>query len=269
MDGQVASASGMSVRIASMRGRLLPNGRADFVRQFCLFAGAYIGYRVVEGVVGGAEGPAFRHANEIISFERTLHVFVEPRIQAWAAGSHLLLVIATYIYLNAQTTLIVGALVYLYVAHNRNYYFVRNMLMVAMGIALFCYALYPTAPPRFMPEQGFIDTTSWITGIGSTSAAANVFVNSYAAVPSMHVAFAVMLSWPLSRLVRWRPLRVFWALWPLVITFVTIITANHFFADAVFGVATAAVSAAVARSLAAIRPHAWALELRRSSVAAT
>ena len=266
---QVPSASGMSVRIGSLRRRLLPNGRVDFLRQFCLFAGAYLLYRLVEGWVGGQAGPAFRHANEIISFERSLHVFVEPHIQAWAAGSHVLLVIATYVYLNAQTTLIVGALLYLYIVHNRNYYFVRNMLIVAMAIALVCYAFYPTAPPRFLNEWGFVDTDSWITGMSSTGRAQNLFVNSYAAVPSMHVAFAVMLAWPLSRLVRLRALRVFWALWPVLITFITIITANHFLVDAVLGVATAAVAAAVARSLALIRPHDWALELRGSSVAAT
>ncbi|HEY2569886.1 MAG TPA: hypothetical protein VGI27_00350, partial [Solirubrobacteraceae bacterium] len=110
----------MSGRIASLRGRLLPNGRADFLRQFCLFCSAYLLYRLVEGLVAGSSAAAaFRHANEIISLERRLHVFVEPGVQAWASGSHLLLVIATYIYLNAQTTLIVGALLYLYIAHNR------------------------------------------------------------------------------------------------------------------------------------------------------
>ena len=98
-----------------------------------------------------------------------MHLFVEPSIQAWAASSHLLLVIATYVYLNAQTTLIVGALLYLYIAHNRNYYFVRNMLLVAMVIALFCYALYPTAPPRLLPEWGFIDTNSYVTGVHATA----------------------------------------------------------------------------------------------------
>ena len=119
-----------------------------------------------------AWSPAHRHGVGVpprqrrsISLERTLHLFVEPRIQAWAAHSHLLLVIATYVYLNAQTTLIVGALLYLYIVHNRNYYFVRNMLIVAMVIALLCYALYPTAPPRLLPEWGFIDTNNYITGI--------------------------------------------------------------------------------------------------------
>ena len=259
----------MSVRIASVRGRLLPNGRADFLRQFCLFAGAYILYRLVEGLVAGNSAAAFRHANEIISLERRLHLFIEPGIQTWAAGSHLLLVIATYIYLNAQTTLIVGALVYLYIVHNRNYYFVRNMMMVAMVIGLFCYALYPTAPPRLLPEWGFIDTSGYILGLDSHSPAASMFVNQYAAVPSMHVAFAVMLSWSLARHVRLRAARAFWLAWPLMIAFVTIITANHFLFDVVLGLATAGVAAIVAHRLAAIRPHAWALQPARSSVAAT
>ena len=237
-----------------MRRRVLPNGWADLLRQFSLFGGAYLLYRLDEDVER--------------SLERTLHIFVEPSIQAWAAHSHFLIVIAAYIYLNAQTTLIVGTLLYLYIAHNRNYYFVRNMMLVAMVIALLCYALYPTAPPRLLPEWGFIDTNGYVLGIPARTAAISEFVNQYAAIPSMHVAFAVMLAWPLARLVRVRAAKVFWALWPLLISFVTIITGNHFLLDAMLGLATAGVAATVARRLAVIRPHAWALEPSRSSVGA-
>jgi hypothetical protein len=224
-------------------------------------------YRLVEDSVGGDAASAFRHSNEIISLERSLHVFAEPNLQAWAAGSHLLLVVATYVYLNAQTTLLVGALMYLYIVHNRNYYFVRNMLLVAMVIALLCYAFYPAAPPRFFPEWGFIDTTGYITHVKATSAAASLFVNQYASVPSIHIAFASILSWSLVRHVRAGPARLFWRLWPLLIAFVTIITGNHFIFDLVLGLATAGVSAVVAHRLGAIRPHAWALQPARSSVA--
>jgi hypothetical protein len=260
----------MSLRIASMRRRVLPNGWPDLLRQISLFAGAYLLYRLVEGVLPGRTSTtsAFHHASQVISLERTLHIFVEPSIQAWASHSHLLLVIAAYVYMNAQTTLIVGALLYLYIAHNRNYYFVRNMMLVAMVIALLCYALYPTAPPRLMPEWGFIDTNGYLLGINSQSAALNEFVNQYAALPSMHVAFAVMLAGSLARVVLRRVIRGFWLAWPLIITFVTIITGNHFLLDAVLGLATAAVAAVVARRLGAIRPHAWALEPSRSSVGA-
>ena len=240
-----------------MRGRLLPNGRVDLVRQICLFGGSYLLYRLLESAIAHHQPAAFRHAGQLISLERALHVFIEPSVQSWAAGSHLLLVIAVYVYINAQTTLLVGALLYLYIRHNRNYYFVRNMLLVAMVIALACYTFYPTAPPRFLPEWGFTDTLQYITGVSSRNVS-GAFVNSYGAVPSMHVAFAAILSWSLVRVVRSRIVRVLWMVWPLLITFVTIITGNHFLADAVLGLVTAAIAAGVARGLAAIRPHAWA-----------
>jgi membrane-associated phospholipid phosphatase len=259
----------MSVRIASLRERGLPNGWRDVVRQLTLFAGAYLGYRLIAGRLPAQTtqkcgSSAFHHASQVISLERTLHIFIEPQIQAWAAHSHLLLTIAAYVYLNAQTTLIVGALLYIYFVHNRSYYYVRNMMVVAMAIALLCYAFYPTAPPRFLPEWGFIDTNQMVTGFTSGTAA-NYFVVQYAAMPSMHIGFAVMLAWPLARLVRPRALKVFWACWPLVITFVTIITGNHFILDAVAGLATAGIAAAVAQRLAAFRPHVWSLAPAASS----
>ena len=129
----------------------------------------------------------------------------------------------------------VAALVYLYLRHNRNFYFVRNMFMVAMAIALVGYAVFPTAPPRFMPEWGFIDTRRpghRRARRCAPSAAMSALINLYAAVPSMHVAFALMIGWPLARLVRWRVPRVLWLLYPFLMAFVIIVTANHFIVDA-------------------------------------
>ena len=81
------------------------------------------------------------------------------------------------------------------------------MLFVGMAIGLIGYGLFPTAPPRFLPEWGFIDSIKQVTGVSGNSTIANVFFNQYAAVPSMHVACAVMLGWTLARLVRRRPPR--------------------------------------------------------------
>jgi membrane-associated phospholipid phosphatase len=81
----------------------------------------------------------------------------------------------------------------------------------------------------------------------------------YAAVPSMHVCFAVMISWPMARLVSWRLVKLAWALYPLLVTFVVVATANHFLVDVVLGALTAAVAAALApRPLARARPELWA-----------
>jgi PAP2 superfamily len=253
-----------------MRGRVLPNGRVDLLRQCALFGLAYLLYRLGEGAAfGGNTAVAFSHSRELISLERSLHIFVEPTIQGWATSSYALIAIAAYIYINAQTTILIALLLYLYIAHNRCYYFVRNMLFVGMFIGLIGYAVFPTAPPRFLPEWGFIDTIRQVTGVSGNSTIANVFFNPYAAVPSMHVACAVMLGWTLSRLVRLRVAKVFWATWPVFITFMTVITANHFLIDAVLGLFVAGVSFAAARGLAALRPHAWTFRTPARAPAAT
>jgi PAP2 superfamily len=229
------------------------------LRQVSLFAAAYFAYRLARGLVAGDANIAFQHARDVISVERTMHVFVEPSVQAWASGSHLLMDVLSWLYVNAQTTVTLGALVYLYVCHNRSFYFVRNMFMIAMVIALIGYIVFPTAPPRFMPEWGFSDSVSDVTGIhvSHSSASLNTLFNPYAAVPSMHVAFALMVGWPLARLVRRRALRVMWLLYPFLMTFVIVATGNHFITDALLGALTAGIAAYGARQLALARPGVW------------
>ena len=249
----------MVARARVLQARVLPRGWLDALRQVSLFAAAYLAYRLVRGLAEGDANAAFAHARDLISLERTMHVFVEPSIQAWASGSRLVMVLASWLYVNAQTSVTVAALLYLYLRHNRSFYFVRNMLMIGMTIALVGYAVFPTAPPRFMPEWGFIDTVADFTSVhvSHASASLNALTNLYAAVPSMHVAFALMIGWTLARLVRRRIVSVLWLLYPFVIAFVIIVTANHFIFDALLGALTAAVSAYGASWLARARPAAW------------
>jgi membrane-associated phospholipid phosphatase len=134
--------------------------------------------------------------------------------------------------------------------------------MIAMGLALIGYALYPTAPPRLMPEWGFTDSisqfvtggTGWVDD-GSTKA----FMNFYAAVPSMHVCFATIVGFSMYRLTHRRPVKIAWALYPLLVTFVVVATANHYLTDVFLGALTAAVAAMMAKwLLARARPGVWA-----------
>jgi membrane-associated phospholipid phosphatase len=180
-------------------------------------------------------------------------------VQAWASGSHFVMVSASWLYVNAQTTITLSALLYLYLRQNRSFYFVRNMFMIAMAIALVGYIVFPTAPPRFMPEWGFIDSVSDFTGVhvSHASATASALFNPYAAVPSMHVAFALMIGWPLARLTKHKVVRVAWLLYPFLMAFVIVVTANHFIVDALLGALTAAASAYGARWLARARPNVW------------
>jgi membrane-associated phospholipid phosphatase len=249
----------MLARARVLQARLLPQGWLDVLRQLALFGLAYLAYRLVRGLVEGDANAAFAHARDLISLELTLHVFVEPSIQAWASGSHFVMGLASWLYVNAQTSVTVGALIYLYLRHNRSFYFVRNMLMISMAIALVGYAVFPTAPPRFMPEWGFFDPVADFTGVHIETAhggggATTALTNLYAAVPSMHVAFALLIGWPLARLARHRIVKVLWLLYPLLMAFVIVVTANHFIVDAILGALTAGASAYGATWLARARP---------------
>jgi PAP2 superfamily len=249
----------MVARLRLVQARVLPHGWLDVVRQIVLFGAAYLGYNLVRGLVEVRASAAFQHARDLIQVERTLHLFVEPSIQAWASGSHVLMDFSSWLYVNAQTSITLAALIYLYVRYNGSFYFVRNMFAIAMLIALIGYAVFPTAPPRFLPEWGFIDSVSDLTGmhVSHASASMTALFNPYAAVPSMHVAFALMIGWPLASLSRTPVARVLWRLYPLLIAFVIVATANHFVLDALLGALTAGVSAIGARRLARIRPAAW------------
>jgi len=243
--------------------RLLPRGWTDLLRQLGLFAAAFLTYDVVRGLVAsGNPYKPFGDATKIINFERTTHIFVEPSVQAWTQGQHWLMTAADWIYLNGHFFVTLGALVFIYSRRNDSFYFVRNALMISMVLALFGYWLYPTAPPRLLPEWGFHDSISQflLGGTGWTdNTPAGAFVNTYAAVPSMHVCFAVLTGFSMARLVRRRPARVLWCLYPLLITFVVVATANHFFVDVFLGALTAGISLAAAhRLLARARPEVWA-----------
>src|SRR5580693_4833048 len=98
----------MVARARLLQARLLPHGWLDVLRQVSLFGAAYLAYRLVRGFVEANANAAFAHARDLISLERTMHVFVEPSIQTWASGSHVVMLVASYIYVNAQTSVTFG-----------------------------------------------------------------------------------------------------------------------------------------------------------------
>jgi PAP2 superfamily len=251
-------------RVWRLSGRWLPNGWLDAIRQLLLFAGAYYLYRIVRGLVDGQAGLAFENARTLVDFERSLGLFFEPGLQGWARGEEWLLTGANWMYVNSHFVVTTTFLIWLYIARNHAFYYVRNMFMVAMGFALAGYLAYPTAPPRFMPEWGFTDSVASLVGENAEQTA-NVLYNPFAAVPSMHVAFALMVAIPAIFLVKHRVLRALWAVYPLVVTFVVVVTANHFWLDAALGALVAAMSAYAAyAAFARARPEAWAWHTARA-----
>jgi membrane-associated phospholipid phosphatase len=239
----------------------LPKDWPDALRQIGLFAFADVCYETVRGVAENNTALAFANARAIADMEQGLGLFFEQGFQAWVMGERVLIDLANFAYVNSHFVVTTGALVWLYLRHNSQFYFVRNMFMVAMALALVGYLAVPTAPPRFLPELGFVDTIAYYADVRHDSAFVNLFFNPYAAVPSMHVAFSLMLAVPAMLLVRRRSVKLLWALYPPLVAMVVIVTGNHWWFDAFAGACVALVAALVARTvLSRLRPAAWAWE---------
>lgn len=249
-------------------GEFAPRGWLDAALQFGLFFAVYNGYQVVRGMADGREAVAFANADWVIGLESAIGTYFEQGFQEALLSHGWIIDFANFMYMNSHFVVTTAFLTWLYFFRNENFYFVRNMFMVAMVLALVGYAAFPTAPPRLLPEEGFTDTIAVFTGVAQDSETVGALVNKYAAVPSMHIAFSLMVAVPALALTR-NPLgRTWWSVYPLVVLFVIIATGNHFWFDAAAGAAVACVAAVSAHQLARVRPDHWSWQSAPESVPA-
>jgi PAP2 superfamily len=237
-------------------GRLLPHGYGDAARQLGLFVLAELTYEAVRGIADGERVQAFVNGQNVIDFEKSTHTFFEPGLQSIFLSHRWIIDFANFMYMNSHFVVTTAFLVWLYVYRNQNFYFVRNMFMVAMGLAVVGYALLPTAPPRMFDE--FTDTITQYAQVNHDSALVKLFINPYAAIPSMHVAFSTMIGVTGVLISRHTITRILWAAYPVLVFWVVVVTANHFWVDGAFGLLVAVLSAVTARQvLARVRPAVW------------
>ena len=106
-------------------------------------------------------------------------------------------------------------------------------------------------------QTQFTDSIQQFTGVTLDSGPTSAFLNFYAAVPSIHVCFAILIGLPMSRLATTRAARMAWRLYPVWISFVVVATGNHYVTDVILGALTATASTLVARRLGRVGPRAW------------
>jgi len=251
------------LRVLARIGDKLPQGWADLGRQIGLLLIVDMAYETVRGIADGQRAVAFAHGQQVMDIEKATGTFFEPDLQALLLPVNWLMDFANQVYMNSQFAVVLSFFFWLYFFRNESFYFVRNMFAVSMGIALVGYLLYPTAPPRLYPEYGFVDTINDFSSVNHDSALAKLFINPYAAVPSMHCAFALMIGATGFKICRhWAP-KVLWAAWPLLVAWVVVVTGNHYWVDIVLGWMVAGMAALIAsRLLARARPEAWGWRVR-------
>jgi PAP2 superfamily protein len=237
-------------------GRWLPHGYGDAARQLSLFVAAELCYEAVRGIADGERMRAITNGEHVIAFEKSIHSFFEPNLQAVFLDHRWIIDFANFMYMNSHFVVTTAFLVWLYLFRNSYFYFVRNMFMVAMGLAVVGYALLPTAPPRMFDE--FTDTITQYAQVNHDSGLVKLFINPYAAIPSMHVAFSTMIGVTGALIARHTVTRVFWCAYPVLVFWVVVVTANHFWVDGAIGLLVAVLSAIAARQvLARVRPAVW------------
>jgi len=189
------------------------------------------------GVASGSGAQAFRHARQVIGAQQFLGIAHEESIQDFFIGWKPFISFWNVFYGTAHFVVTIGALVYLFRRAPERYPLWRNTLALTTALALLGFALYPLMPPRLLPEgYGFVDTLRVVGGLWSFESGAVAKVsNPYAAMPSLHMAWAGWCALVLQPAFR-RPW-VRWAMivYPLLTLFAVVVTANHYFLDAVGG----------------------------------
>jgi hypothetical protein len=206
----------------------------------------YAIYEVVRGQGNATVAVARQHTHWIVDLERSLHVFGERAVQHavdTVPAVPTLLGVAYIVLHFAGTT---GFLVWVYRSHRYRFPLVRNTIIAATGIALVLYVLFPVAPPR-LAQLGFADTVSHDAKVNLSSSLLSSLYNPFAAVPSLHFGYALLVGVTTVTLARRRIVRAAAAVYPAVMLLVIVATGNHFFFDAAAGALAVGVGYLIAR----------------------
>ncbi len=231
-----------------------PNSsKYGWVRETAIVVGFYYVYQTIRSLAdhGGVTNRAYANARRLVDWEQHVWIFHEQAIQQAFLASHWFIRVMNIYYGTLHFVITVGLLVWLYRKRHHAYRPMRNLLGLTTSLALIGYWAFPLAPPRLykcnenIPVPGpdgftigkcFVDTLSRFGGLWSYhSPVAKAVANQYAAMPSLHFAWAIWCGIVLWRYSRTTTIRVLGLLYPLLTLFAIVVTANHYFLDAVGG----------------------------------
>ena len=221
--------------------------RHGFVREVALVVAAMLAYFGIRNQTVGGAAEAHANAERIVELEQSLHVAWEDVIQESIVGSDVLVMLTNWVYIWGHWPIILGVATALYLYRRERYFLLRNALFVSGGIGFLFFALMPVAPPRLL-HLGLIDTVT------NESSAYRAFqppglTNQYAAFPSLHVGWNIVVGIVLLLTTAHLAIRAFAVIAPLAMGFAVIATANHFVLDVVGGIVVVLAGLAVALAI--------------------
>jgi hypothetical protein len=221
------------------------------LRELALVAIIYAAYDASRFFVEGRQSLAVSNARSLLHLEKALGISGEKTLNLALSAHSAPAVIADYLYATTHYLVTPVVLVWLWRRHRAAYATARTTLAVATVLGLVGFSLLPVAPPRMLP--GFVDTMARYAGDGwwgvdaSAPRGTGHLTNEFAAMPSLHVGWALWCGWQVVRWSRASVVRALGIAYPVVTTVVVVGTANHYLLDAVAGVAVVAVAALAVR----------------------
>ena len=234
--------------------RIGPRRRKAFLREAGIVISAYFAYFVVRGATEGDVVSALRHARAIENLERSLGLFVEPALQAAIVGERWLVDLANWVYVWGHWPIIGLIAIWLYYSPPASYRLFRNAFLISGAIGLAIFMTFPTAPPR-LAGLGLVDTVVQHSNFYHLLQPPQL-TNQYAAFPSLHFGWNLLIGIALVVESPRRWLRLFGAALPVAMLAAVVLTANHYVIDAVAGAAVALIGLGLAWRLTAGTP--WA-----------
>jgi len=218
--------------------------RPGLIREFLLVAGLFLVYKLGRQLATGHTAAAFHNAHRVWDFERLLHLPHETAVQSVLLDKGVLVHLANTYYATVHFPATVAFLVWLYVKRPAHYVWARRVLAVVTAAALVLPFTFPLAPPRMLTGTGLVDTARIYGPSVYGPPAQDHLSNQFAAMPSLHFGWALMVAIGLIAATRsrWRWL---WLLHPLLTLLVIVGTANHYWLDALAATAMLGVALAL------------------------
>lgn len=215
------------------------NRRVRFLREAAIILGAYFAYFGVRAISEGSSSIALENAKLLIELEQNIGLFVEPSVQGVLMSSEAFIDIVNWIYVWGHWPVIGAVAIWLFARKPNAYRTYRNALIISGGIGLVFYTSFPAAPPRFT-DLGLVDTVFSQSNVAQLMQPTK-FTNQYAAFPSLHFGWSLLMAIAIYRESRKQPMRVVAWLLPLGMFVSIVATANHFVVDAIAGGAVALI----------------------------
>ena len=197
---------------------------------------------------------AFHNAFKLIHLERQLGIFYEPTIQSWLVKHAMGVVrVANEFYTLGYFPVLILCAVLLYRFCPQRFQTFKLTFMLGLGFALISFAAFPLAPPRMLPEAGFVDTQGVYGSNLYGQKSVLSFYNPYAAMPSLHFGWALLVGLVACSFDR-RVLKTVGVLYPCCMAIVIVTTGHHYFLDIVGGAIVVTSAFSVVRMLPRVLP---------------